>query len=221
MSRSASARFAGCVAAAVVATMMLGSCGVGFDDDPRALQEEASTTTVASSPSVGRLTTVLYFVREGALVPLEQELPDRSPETLLTALSQPPDTEADSGLGTSLPAGTELLGTSRTGDLLTVDLSNEFDNVVGLSRQQAIGQMVLTVTQQGAVQRLEFQVDGETITVSSPLRGDTTVVDACDFADLLASSDELAGAALPPQSLQDLDDRRRALDDSCEGVGPD
>jgi hypothetical protein len=53
------------------------------------------------------------------------------------------------------------------------------------------------------------------------VRGDTTVVDACDFADLLASSDELAGAALPPQSLQDLDDRRRELDDSCEGVGAD
>lgn len=219
MSRSAAARCLSCLTAAVVAATVLGACGVGFDDDPRALQEEASTTTVASSPSVGRLTTVLYFVREGALVPVEQELPDRSPETLLTALSQPPDAAADSGLGTSLPAGTELLGTSRTGDLLTVDLSNEFDNVVGLSRQQAIGQMVLTVTQQGAVQRLEFQVEGETITVSSPLQGDTTVVDACDFADLLASSDELAGAALPPQSLQDLDDRRSELDDSCQGVG--
>jgi hypothetical protein len=167
---------------------------------------------------VGRLTTVLYFVREGALVPLEQELPDRSPATLLTTLAQPPDAGADSGLSTSLPAGTELLGTTRSGDLLTVDLSSEFDNVVGLSRQQAIGQMVLTVTQQGAVQRLEFQVDGETITVSSPLQGDTTVVDACDFADLLASTEELVGAGLPPESLQDLDDRRSELDATCEGV---
>jgi hypothetical protein len=213
-----SARLAACVGVVVIAATVLGSCGVGFDDDPRALREEASTTTVASSPSVGRLTTVLYFVREGALVPLEQELPDRSPATLLTTLAQPPDAGADSGLGTSLPAGTELLGTTRSGDLLTVDLSSEFDNVVGLSRQQAIGQMVLTVTQQGAVQRLEFQVDGETITVSSPLQGDTTVVDACDFADLLASTEELVGAGLPPESLQDLDDRRRELDETCEGV---
>ncbi len=206
---------------AVVATLGLVACGVGFDDQPRAIQEEASTTTVAATPSVGRLTTVLYFVREGALVPLEQELPDRSPATLLTALAQPPDIPASTGLGTSLPAGTELLGTTRDGDRLTVDLSSEFDNVVGLSRQQAIGQMVLTVTQQGAVERLEFQVDGETITVSSPLRGDTTVVGACDFAALLASPDDVAGAGLPAQSIKDLDERRGELDASCEGVTVD
>ena len=172
-------------------------CGVGFDDEPRALQEEASTTTVASSPSVGRLTTVLYYVREGALVPVEQELPDRSPATLLTALvpAAPPTRHRAGHLAS--PPGTELLGTRRDGDRLTVDLSSEFDNVVGLSRQQAIGQMVLTVTEQDAVERLEFQVDGKTITVSSPLRGDTTVVDACDFAALLASPDDVADAGLP------------------------
>lgn len=204
-----------------IALSVASACGVGFDDEPRSLQEEASTTTVASSPSVGRLTTVLYYVREGALVPVEQELPDRGPATLLTALSQPPDADPDTGLGTSIPAGTELLGTRRDGDRLTVDLSSEFDKVVGLSRQQAIGQIVLTVTQEDAIERLEFQVDGETITVSSPLRGDTTEVDACDFAALLASPDEVLDAGLPDGSVEDLDERRSELDSTCKGVSAD
>jgi hypothetical protein len=197
---------------------LAGACGVGFDDEPRSLQEEASTTTAPASPSVGSLTTVLYYVREGALVPVEQELPDRGPATMVTALSQPPDVDPDTGLGTSIPAGTELLGTRRDGDRLTVDLSSEFDKVVGLSRQQAIGQIVLTVTQKESIERLEFQVDGETITVSSPLRGDTTEVDACDFAALLASPDDVRDAGLPDGSLEDLDQRRTELDSACKGV---
>lgn len=203
---------------AALVSLAATACGVGFDDEPRALTEEASTTTVESSPSVGRLTTILYYVREAALVPLEQELPDRSPATLLTALAQPPEVGEDTGLSTSIPAGTELLGTARTGDRLTVDLSSDFDKVVGLARQQAIGQMVLTVTQQGSVERLEFQVEGRTLTVSSPLRGDTTIVGACDFATLLASPDDVSGTELPPSSIAALDARRAQLDSTCEDV---
>ncbi len=204
----------GAFGAVLMVAVLLGGCGLGFDDEPRALQEEASTTTVAATPSVGRLTTVVYYVREGALVPLDQELPDRNPSTLLTVLAMPPSA-GPSGLGTSVPAGTEVLGTTRAGDRLIVNLSSNFDNVVGLSRQQAIGQMVLTVTGQGAVEQMEFQIDGDTITVSSTRRGDTTVVDECDFAALLASPDNLAAAGLPEQSLEELRTRRADLDRNC------
>jgi hypothetical protein len=206
-------------AALVVLAALAGAagCGVGFDDEPRALQSEASTTTVVDSQEEGRLAAVLYYVREGALLPTQEDLPDRTPSTLLSALTTPP---ATNGLGTSIPAGTEVLGTTRDGELLIVDLSSEFDNVVGLSRQQAIGQMVLTVTQQGSVEQLEFQVDGETLTVSSPLRGDTTVVTACDFAALLASPDEALAADLPAATLAELEARRAELADTCEPGAP-
>jgi hypothetical protein len=206
------------VAAVAGLTLVASACGVGFDDEPRAIQEEASTTTVAASPSVGSLRTVLYFVREGALLPVEQELPDRSPTTLLTALAQPPEIDSTGGLSTSIPAGTELLGTSRVGDRLVVDLSSEFGNVVGLSRQQAIGQMVLSVTEQGSIDTVEFTVDGEPLVVSSPSRGDTTEVDECDFAALLASPDDLSAAELPDESLRDLEQRRTALAERCPDV---
>lgn len=218
MTAAARRRAPALVALAVVALLGTVGCGVGFDDEPRSLQSEASTTTIADSPTEGRLAAVLYYVREGALLPVLEDLPDRTPSTLLSALATPP---VANGLGTSIPAGTEVLGTARDGDRLTVDLSSEFDNVVGLSRQQAIGQMVLTVTEQGSVDQLEFQVDGETLTVSSPLRGDTTVVTACDFAALLASPDDAASAGLSAEAISDLDERRTELAETCEQSAPD
>lgn len=198
------------------AALLTVGCGLGLDDQPRALKETANSTTTVVSPSVGRLSTVLYYVREGALVPVRQELKDRTPATLLTTLAQPPTDDSVSGLGTSVPVGTELLDTTRTGDRLIVDLSSDFEDVVGLSRQQAIGQMVMTVTEQGTVDRLEFQVDGDTITVSSPLRGDTTVVDQCDFASLLATPESVASADLSAPTIEDLTRRQGELESSCQ-----
>lgn len=207
----------GTTVALAALTSVLGACGIGVDDEPRAIQEEASTTTVAASPSVGSLGTVVYFVREGSLIPVEQELPDRSPSSLLSALAQPPR-GTSAGLGTSVPAGTEVLGATRDGDRLVVDLSAEFGNVVGLSRQQAIGQMVLSVTEQGPIDTVEFTVDGATLVVSSPQRGDTTEVGECDFAALLASPDDLRDVDLPARSIEDLERRRSVLAETCDGV---
>jgi hypothetical protein len=163
------------------------------------------------------VSAVLYYVREGALMPVQQELPDRSAFTVLSTLMQPPDAAATSvGLSTSIPAGTELLGTRRSNGRVTVDLSSAFDNVVGLSRQQAIGQMVMSATQASGVDTMAFEVDGRTITVSSPLRGDRTDVDECDFASLLAAPQDAIAAGLPEQAVNQLIDRRVELEERCE-----
>jgi hypothetical protein len=201
--------------AAVV--LVAGGCGVGFDDEPRAVQQESTTTTSPSTPSAGRVSAVLYYVREGALMPVQQELPDRSAFTVLSTLVQPPDAAATAiGLSTSIPAGTELLGTRRANGRVTVDLSSAFDNVVGLSRQQAIGQMVMSATQASGVDTMAFEVDGQTVTVSSPLRGDRTEVDECDFASLLAAPQDAIAAGLPEDAVNQLIERRVELDERCD-----
>jgi hypothetical protein len=205
------------IAVAAVVVVLAAGCGVGFDDEPRAVQQESTTTTSPSTPSAGRVSAVLYYVREGALMPVQQELPDRSAFTVLSTLMQPPDAAATSvGLSTSIPAGTELLGTRRSNGRVTVDLSSAFDNVVGLSRQQAIGQMVMSATQASGVDTMAFEVDGRTITVSSPLRGDRTDVDECDFASLLAAPQDAIAAGLPEQAVNQLIDRRVELEERCE-----
>jgi hypothetical protein len=207
------------VTALAVAALVLvaGGCGVGFDDEPRAVQQESTTTTSPSTPSAGRVSAVLYYVREGALMPVQQELPDRSAFTVLSTLVQPPDAAATAiGLSTSIPAGTELLGTRRANGRVTVDLSSAFDNVVGLSRQQAIGQMVMSATQASGVDTMAFEVDGQTVTVSSPLRGDRTEVDECDFASLLAAPQDAIAAGLPEDAVNQLIERRVELEERCD-----
>lgn len=211
--RRAHAVHPGILATAACAILAAG-CGVGVDESPRPLDIEASTTTVAESPSDGQLSTVLYYVRDGKLLPLERELPDRTASTVINALTQSPS-PAVAGVGTSLPAGTRVLETVRGGDRLVVDLSQDFDTVVGLARQQAIGQMVMSITR-GPTHDVEFRLEGRPLTVSSTSRGDTTVVDQCDFEDLLAVPEGEAVQGLAASSIQELERRHADLDDQCQ-----
>ena len=199
-----------------VVPLLAAACGVDVDSAPRPVRTEPSTTTTSSVPESGRAEVVLYYVREGTLLPVIEEVSDRGLESTVQALLQPPDgTVAWAGLSTSIPAGTELIDMDRRDGVLRINLSEAFDNVVGRSRQQAIGQLVLTATQVSHVDDVTFEVDGEQITVSSPTRGDRTVVDACDFRSLLATVDDTSEARLPYASLEVLNERRIELDEQC------
>ena len=215
--RSTALRLSSCAAAA----LLLVGCGVDLDDEPRALNLPETTTTVPPNPSTGRFATVLYYVADGQLLPVVKDLSDRSLTTVLTALLEPPsEPSAAQGLGTSIPAGTELLGFQRDRQLLAINLSESFENVVGLSRQQAIGQIVLTVTELSDIEDLQFRVEGEDITVSSPVDGDSATVDACDFQPLLATVEDAVSRLerLPVIAISELDERHNELDESCPGA---
>ena len=200
----------------LVVSLLATACGVDVDSAPRPVRTEASTTTTSALPERGRAEVVLYYVREGTLLPVIDELSNRGLESTLRALLQPPDgSVAMVGLGTSIPAGTELLDVDRNDRMLRINLSDSFDNVVGRSRQQAIGQLVLTATQVSEVDDVVFEVVGEQITVSSPARGDRTDVGACDFRSLLATVDDASAASLPFESLEVLAQRRVELEDQC------
>jgi len=204
--------------AMIVALVALaaGACGVGVDSAPRQLAVTSTTTTTTRAPAPGGVESILYYVHEGTLIPAATELPDRDLSTVLSALLLPPPAPvAASGAVTSIPAGTTLLGVVRSEGRLTINLSAAFDNVVGISRQQAIGQMVLTATQRNEYDTVEFQVEGKAIPVSSPLRGDTPVVTACDFAPLLADGDDLEEARLTDGMTEVLDERRTSLAGTC------
>lgn len=190
------------------------ACGVPVDDEPRAIQEEASTTTVASTPSTGQVSSMLYYVREGSLVPFERDLPNNSAEAAIDALGQSSSAILTAyDLSSSIPSGTELIGTLRDDGRLVVNLSSAFDNVVGRSRQQAIGQMVMSVTQERGIDTVEFQVEGRPITVSSPARGDRSDVGACDYQSLLANAEDIT--ELPSSSVRTLAERTEQLDEEC------
>ena len=207
------------VAAAVVLGAVLATtfgCGIGVDERPRALQVTSTTTTTTTAPSTGRIVSILYYVNEGSFVPASTELPDNDLATVIRALLMPPpSTLGVNGTLSSIPAGTELLSLSRDTTRLTINLSAPFDNVVGLSRQQAIGQMVLTVTERAQFDAIDFQVEGKAIQVSSPSQGDTPIVTACDFAPLLATTEDASSASLSEDMAAVLAERRNRLDEAC------
>lgn len=200
--------------AAVSIAVLVTACGIGVDDEPRALDVTSTTSTSTTSLSPGPANALLYYVQDGALMPIDRELPNRSLRTVLESLLQGP-TEFIKGLGTSIPSGTELLSVRQEGRNATIDLSSAFDNVVGVSRQQAIGQMVMTVTGVANAGTVEFEVSGKPITVSSPERGDSSAVGPCDFNRLLATDEDATEAHLPEPVADQLRFRREALNATC------
>ena len=75
-------------AAAALGCSLAAACGVDVDSAPRPVRTEPSTTTTSSLPERGRAEVVLYYVREGTLLPVIDELQSRGLEPTLRALLQ-------------------------------------------------------------------------------------------------------------------------------------
>ena len=176
------------------------ACGIASDDSPRPLAIATTSTTEAPSTATsGGTAAVLYYLRDGKLVPdheiaagpnprhrderaVERRRIGRSP-----ARHRYRDPDGQSTLK-DLSEGT---------DATELNLSSEFENVVGPKRQQAIAQLVMTATEFPDIDSLRFEVNDKVLQVTSPTRGDTTTVNACDFALLLPTAEQAEGSQLP------------------------
>jgi immunoglobulin-like protein involved in spore germination/sporulation and spore germination protein len=78
-------------------------------------------------------------------------------ESLLSGAS---DLEHRAGVGTSIPAGSRLLGLAVSGGVATVDLSREFRPGGGDAPVLGVAQIVYTITQFSTVRMVVLQVDG-------------------------------------------------------------
>ena len=164
------------------------SCGIGTDEGPRDLAASSATSTSTTEVTgAGDKTAqaVLYFVQGEKLVPIRRAVQARTDQGVLDSLLQSPTAEEGPQLSSSIPSGTRLLRLSQGGTLLSVDLSKEFNDVVGPRRQQAVGQIVLSETELEGVEELAFSIDGKPFKVTTS-RGDVDVVSACDYASMLA-----------------------------------
>lgn len=104
----------------------------------------------------------VYLVDAGRLAPLVRSLPDASslPEALLEALLQaPPEPE---GLTSAIPPDTRLIEVEVTGDVATVNLSQEFERGgAGRSLALRVAQVVFTLTEDAEVKSVLFTVEGQ------------------------------------------------------------
>ncbi len=79
-------------------------------------------------------------------------------------LAGPTPGEADAGLSTGIPEGTELLDLSIENGVATVDLSGAYDDGGGsLAMFTRLAQIVYTLTQFPTVQSVNFRIDGEPV----------------------------------------------------------
>jgi hypothetical protein len=191
-------------------------CGISSDSSPRALDVSTTTTEPVASPTSGLAAAVVYYLADDRLVPVSRSIPDQEIGTVLNALLEPPD-DLDIGdaITTSIPTGTELRRLESSGDTLLVDLSGDVENLAGPARQQAIGQIVMTATEFPDVARVRFSIDGQPIQVTSPARGDVDVVDRCDFASLILSSETARAEGLSQETITRLDQLATDLDRRC------
>jgi germination protein M len=100
-------------------------------------------------------------------------------------LAGPTEEELEAGLHSEIPDGTSLRSVSFRGDLVTVDLSAEFESGGGSASMLArVAQVVYTSTQFVSVDRVRFRIEGE---ARDAIGGEGVVVDPpvdrSDFED--------------------------------------
>lgn len=198
--------------------MLALGCSIRADRDPRALPISTTTTSVPTvTPTVGGSEAAVFYVMDGQLIPVLVSMPDHRVSTALTALLDKPDKSVERAkLTTSIPVGTKISDATVSDDgTLTIDLSRDFENVVGPARQQALGQIVMTVSDFPEVDSVRFEIDGDPLQVATPSRGDVSSVTDCDYRTLLPTIDDIRTADLGPDTAELLEARVEDLYQRC------
>jgi len=213
-----SARRLAAALAVVLAVAAITGCGVPLDSSPRAVVAATTTTTSDGEPAVneeGDSTAFLYFIANNQLINLDQDIPSRRPTDVLTALFSGVPIGASKDVVSQIPTGTRLLGAEQSGTVLDVNVSKDFDNLVGAGRAQATAQIVMTATDLSGIDEVSLRIEGQPTQVFSQVRGDADRVGACDYIGLLPTEDVLATWPLDRKSQRHLTTRRNMLDAQC------
>lgn len=171
------------LSAVLLPAVMLAAVGGCADPDGNgapATTTATATTTRAVTSTSGRATSSIptpetvvkvYLMRADKLAVAHRRIP-AGPAVLNGALVEllrgPSPTDIAAGLGSNVPAGTELRGVSIADGTATIDLSTEFESGGGsLSMFSRLAQLTFTATQFPSVQRVELRLDGRDVTVFS------------------------------------------------------
>jgi hypothetical protein len=161
------------VALGLVVAVVLAACGVPDEEEPRELAAEdlpadllepQPTTPGSTTPGGVTAAANIYFMGTERLVAVERRVdpPPDPAEVIILLLEGPTSEEQDLSVSTEIPPETELLDAtlSRTG-VLTIDLSEEINDIRAEAQQRAIAQLVFTATDLEEVAEVRFEVEGE------------------------------------------------------------
>jgi sporulation and spore germination protein len=154
--------------AAVILLALMGGCRQGgltllpqseLPGDVYGSPHPTPVETPEELPEKGRIYLVKHNRLHPKSSPLQAGIASSLPEALLLALIQPP---AGGKLTTAIPAQTRLRGVHIEGQIVTVDLSSEFETAAPQGSQALrIAQVVYTLTQDGTgILGVLFAIDG-------------------------------------------------------------
>lgn len=147
----------------LISLLAVAACGIPVDATPETFELPEVGSAIEDLPQSGELAAApLYLVGDAGLVRVTRDLAEPVGaeavlESLLTGVTEPEDR---SGLSSSIPLGTELLGLAVVDGVATVDLSADFATVGGQQEISAVAQIVLTVTQSADVDGVVFALEG-------------------------------------------------------------
>jgi hypothetical protein len=107
--------------------------------------------------------TLIYLVNGDRMQPVARSARATVAGALVALLEGPRDTETAFGLRSAIPAGTRLLGTNVQGDVVRVDLSEEFTTIVGEEYLLALAQIVFTAVDVGPARAVTIAIEGEPV----------------------------------------------------------
>lgn len=210
-------------AAWLVFAAAVAGCGIPLDETPRAVQVTTTTSVDdgASSSTVGGDTVYLYFLQDNALTAIATEGSAYDPNQVLAALFAGAPQSAGSNVSSQIPSGVRLLDVDVDNGTITIDVSSEFDNLVGQGRTLALAQIVMTLTGLPDIDSVSMRVEGSDVPMYSPETGDSAAVRDCDYRSLLP--DTVGGMRPSPASptVAELVPPGDSPDVSTTSVGPD
>ena len=152
-----SSRTQRCLGGLLAGALALAGCGLPADDAPARLEvppgvfpePETQPDEGTAAPSPGTSQHAVYFLRDGLLVELQRRL--AAPVFLDAPLNElfagPTLTEAENGLESAIPAGTEVVDVQLSrNNVVSVHLNEVFFEVEGAQRVRAVAQLVLTAS---------------------------------------------------------------------------
>ncbi|WP_419553162.1 GerMN domain-containing protein [Candidatus Poriferisodalis sp.] len=146
-----------CVGVSLVWVIALAGCGLPTDETPRGVEvpagvfperDDQSVVGAAAQTPTTSLHAV-YFLRDGLLVELQRPLaaPVFLDAPLNNLLAGPTPTEAENGLESAIPAGTEVVDVQLLrNNVVSIHLNEVFFEVEGAQRVRAVAQLVLTAS---------------------------------------------------------------------------
>ena len=150
------------------AVAVAGGCAVSPDEAPRDIEQAAADVAQNASPSAqvaegtGRiyLTATSGAGQAASLRSVSRDVGDDLDALLSALLAGPNTNEFADGYRSALPAGLTINARQRRGDLITLDLSDEMQDLSGDALVLGLAQIVYTVSELTGVERVLITVDG-------------------------------------------------------------